>query len=63
MARSHCWSSVSYLCVGVDWIGASVVLCRRQCHGCYAVFGPSRSRGRLYLKCTWLASVPGWYYL
>ena len=24
MARSHFWSSVSYLCVGVDWIGASV---------------------------------------
>ena len=25
MARSHFWSSVSYLCVGIDWIGASVV--------------------------------------
>ena len=25
MARSQCWSSISYLCVGVDWSGASVV--------------------------------------
>ena len=25
MARSHYWPSASHLCVGVDWIGASVV--------------------------------------
>ena len=57
MARSQCMSSTSYLCVGVDWIGASVEWCRRQCYACYTVFEPSRSMSRLYLKCTWLASV------
>ena len=57
MARSQYMSSISYLCVGVDWIGASVVWCRRQCYACYTVFELSRSMGRLYLKCTWLASV------
>ena len=57
MARSHYMSSISYLGVGVDWIGASVVWCHRQCYACYTVFEPSRSMGRFYLKCTWLASV------
>ena len=32
VARSQCWSSISYLCVGVNWrrSGASVGQCRRQ---------------------------------
>ena len=57
MVRSQSMPSTSYLCVGVDWIGASVVWCSRQCYACCTVFEPSRSMGRLYLKCTWLASV------
>ena len=57
MARSQCRSSINYLCVGVNWIGTSVVQCRRQWYGCGTVFEPSRSRGRLYLKRTWLAGV------
>ena len=57
MVRSQCRSSISYLCVGVNWIGVSVVECRRQWCGCGTVFEPSRSRGRLYLKRTWLAGV------
>ena len=57
MARSKCRPSISYLCVGVNWSGASVVQCRRQWYECGTVFEPSRSRGRLYLKRTWLAGV------
>ena len=57
MARSQCRSSISHLCVGVNWIEASMVYCRRQWYGCGTVFEPSRSRGRLYLKRTWLAGV------
>ena len=59
MAWPQCRSSISYLCVGVNWrrSGASVGQCRRQCYGCGTVFEPSRSRGRRHLKRTWSAGV------
>ena len=57
MARSQCWASICYLCVGVNWGGVSVMWCRRQWYGLGTVFGPSRGSVRLYQECTWLASI------
>ena len=57
MARSQCWVSICYLCVGVNWGGVSVMWCRRQWHGLGTVFGPSRGRRRLYLELAWGPSV------
>ena len=56
MARSQGWASISYLCVGVNSGGVSVMWCRRQW---YAVLSSGRhgKMRRLYLERTWVPSV------
>ena len=56
-ARLQCWVSISYLCVGVNWGGVSVMWCRRQWYELGTVFGPSRGRRKLYLERAWVTSV------
>ena len=59
-ARSQCWASMRYLCVGVNWRWVSVMWCRRQWHGLSTVFGPSRGRVRLHLRMYRVGEHSGW---